>query len=124
MATIIVKTALDFTQEEKRLFFTAIDEGAGPAFENHHSLLVDFQSAENYRSSVSGETFILVMNPPGETGPAVREKFTEDLTKALEKTFGKGGFGEAHIVFRCHEDDSVGVDGVIRADAIEKGEYL
>jgi hypothetical protein len=123
MATIFVITCLDINYEEKERLFDALDQSAGPAFENHHSLLLEHLAPENYVGSAAGHTTVLVMNPPYETGPDVRRMFVSAAREAFVKVLGPGRAGTVDVIFRFHEDDEVGVDGVIRSDAAAAGQY-
>lgn len=118
MATIIVTTCLQFTEEESRKFVKEIGDTAVRAFRLPETLRdVYLYPIPEYRNTPhdGGQITFFIYTAPGKP-----VEYKRDMVQGIQKTVD-AFFGEkkvnAVVIIKEHPDENVGAGGVLRLDA-------
>ena len=118
MATVIVSTSLQFTEEESREFVKVIGDAAVKAFRLPETLrdvyLYPIPECCNTPHEGGQITFFIY------TAPGKPVEYKRDMVQGIQKKvddFFKGRKVNTVVIIKEHPDEKVGAGGVLRLDA-------
>lgn len=115
MATVIATTSLDLTPEKKQQVIDALGNALGTVFRSYSLYFVNLPE-EQVAECTKGQTTIFVFVPPYMEVER-RRKLVKVLNDAMVAETGDRGPLKNIVIFKYHDDEACGVDGVLRADA-------
>ena len=115
MATIFAATSLELEPEKKKELIDALGETIGTIFKTY-SLYYTPVPAENVSEGAKDQmTFFVFVTPYMEIDR--RRQLIKVLNYTLVRVVGYKGPLKVIVIFKYHDDEACGVDGVLRADA-------
>lgn len=115
MATIFAATSLELEPEKKKELIDALGESIGSVF-RMYSLYYVPVPAENVSECAKDQMTFFVFVPPYMEIDRRRE-LIKVLNDTMLKVVGYKGELKVIVIFKYHDDEACGVDGVLRADA-------
>ena len=115
MATIFAATSINLEGEKKKEFLDTIGE-AIHTVNKTYSLYYVPVPAENCSECAQEQITFFVFVPPYMEIDR-RRQLIKVLDEAANKVLGYRGELKNIVIFKYHDDEACGVDGVLRADA-------
>lgn len=115
MATVLVSSVLDKTNEKKKELFQNISDALSATFPKY-SLYYESVDPACVAGYAKHQVNIIICVPPYMSMERKRE-VNRNLHAAVTKTYGELERFSVIVLFKYHPDDCCGVDGVLRADA-------
>ena len=115
MSTIFVATSINLEGEEKKQFLDTIEGAVAEVFKCY-SIYYTPVPKENCSECAKDQITFFVFVPPYMEIER-RRKLIKVLDEAANKAVGYRGELKNIVIFKYHDDEACGVDGVLRADA-------
>ena len=115
MATIFAATSLELEPEKKKELIDALGETIGTIFKTY-SLYYTPVPAENVSEGAKDQMTFFVFVPPYMEIDR-RRQLIKVLNDTMVRVVGYKGPLKVIVIFKYHDDEACGVDGVLRADA-------
>lgn len=115
MATIFAATSLELDAEKKKELLDELGASIGTVFRTY-SLYYIPVPAENVSECAKDQMTFFVFVPPYMEIDR-RRKLIEVLNETMDRVVGYRGELKNIVIFKYHDDEACGVDGVLRADA-------
>ena len=115
MSTIFVATSINLEGEEKKQFLDTIEGAVAEVFKCY-SIYYTPVPKENCSECAKDQITFFVFVPPYMEIERRRE-LIKVLDEAANKAVGYRGELKNIVIFKYHDDEACGVDGVLRADA-------
>ena len=115
MSTIFVATSINLVGEEKKQFLDTIEGAVAEVFKCY-SIYYTPVPKENCSECAKDQITFFVFVPPYMEIER-RRKLIKVLDEAANKAVGYRGELKNIVIFKYHDDEACGVDGVLRADA-------
>ena len=115
MATIWATTSLDLEPEKKQELINELEKSIGEVF-RMYSLYYVPVPAENCSDCAKDQMTFFVFVPPYMEIDR-RRVLIEKLNETMVRVVGYKGPLKVIVIFKYHDDEACGVDGVLRADA-------
>lgn len=115
MATVIAATSLELDSDKKKELVDGIGEAIGTVFK-HYSLYYTPVPAENVSETAKDQITFFVFVPPYVEIDRKRA-LIKVLDEAANRIVGYRGELKNIVIFKYHDDEACGVDGVLRSDA-------
>lgn len=115
MATIFAATSLQLDDEKKKEFLDEMGKSIGTVFKNY-SLYYTPVPQENVSECAVDQLTWFVFVPPYMDIDRRRE-LIKVLDECANRVVGERGPLKNIVIFKYHDDEACGVDGVLRADA-------
>ena len=116
MATIFAATSLDLEPAKKKELIDALGESIGTIFRKYSLYYVPVP-AENVSECAKDQMTFFVFVPPYMEIDR-RRQLIKVLNETMVREVGYKGELKVIVIFKYHDDEACGVDGVLRADAI------
>ncbi len=115
MATIFAATSLELEPEKKKELLDALGETIGTMFKTYSLYYTPVPAANVSEGAKDQMTFFVFVPPYMELDR--RRELIKILTDATVRVVGYKGPMKVIVIFKYHDDEACGVDGVLRADA-------
>ena len=115
MATIFAATSLELEPEKKKELIDALGETIQSMFKTYSLYYVPVP-AENVSEGAKDQMTFFVFVPPYMELER-RRKLIQILNDTMLRVVGYKGPLKVIVIFKYHDDEACGVDGVLRADA-------
>ncbi|MDD5926387.1 hypothetical protein [Ellagibacter isourolithinifaciens] len=115
MSTIFVATSINLEGEEKKQFLDTIEGAVAKVFKCY-SIYYTPVPKENCSECAKDQITFFVFVPPYMEIERRRE-LIKVLDEAANEAVGYRGELKNIVIFKYHDDEACGVDGVLRADA-------
>jgi phenylpyruvate tautomerase PptA (4-oxalocrotonate tautomerase family) len=115
MATVLVTTSLDLNAQKKKEVIAALGAALAEVFKTHSLYFQQFSPSDVEGGAVN-QTTIYVHVPPYMEIERKRI-LVKKLHDTLVEHTGYQGELKNIVLFKYHDDDGCGVDGVLRSDA-------
>jgi hypothetical protein len=115
MATILATTSLELSPAKKKEVINALGVSIGEVFKTY-SLYFQQLSQDNVSGGAVDQTTFYVFVPPYMEVDR-RRTLIKKLHDTMVAQVGHKGDLKNIVIFKYHDDDSCGVDGVLRSDA-------
>ncbi len=115
MATIFATTSLDLSEEKKKVLIDALGESIGTVFTRYSLYYVPVKPEYCSDCAVDQMTFFVFVPPYMDIDR--RRKLIKVLHETMNRVVGDRGELKNIVIFKYHDDEACGVDGVLRADA-------
>lgn len=115
MATIFAATSLELEPAKKKELIDALGESIGTIFRKY-SLYYTPVPAENVSECAKDQMTFFVFVPPYMEIER-RRQLIKVLNDTMVRVVGYKGELKVIVIFKYHDDEACGVDGVLRADA-------
>ncbi|AEF83872.1 hypothetical protein TREPR_3024 [Treponema primitia ZAS-2] len=115
MATILATTALELSPEKKKEVIAALGVSIGEVFKTY-SLYFQQLSRENVAGAAVDQTTFYVFVPPYMEVDR-RRTLIKKLHDTMVAQVGNKGDLKNIVIFKYHDDEACGVDGILRSDA-------
>lgn len=115
MATIFAATSLELDSAKKKELLDTLGASIGEVFKTY-SLYYTPVPAENVSECAKDQITFFVFVPPYMDIDR-RRVLIKKLTDATYSVVGNKGPLKVIVIFKYHDDEACGVDGVLRADA-------
>ncbi len=115
MATIFAATSLELEPEKKKELLDALGETIGTMFKTYSLYYTPVPAANVSEGARDQMTFFVFVPPYMELDR--RRELIKILTDATVRVVGYKGPMKVIVIFKYHDDEACGVDGVLRADA-------
>lgn len=115
MATIFAATSLELEPDKKKELLDALGETIGTMFKTYSLYYTPVPAANVSEGAKDQMTFFVFVPPYMELDR--RRELIKILTDATVRVVGYKGPMKVIVIFKYHDDEACGVDGVLRADA-------
>ena len=115
MATNFAATSLELEPEKKKELLDALGETIGTMFKTYSLYYTPVPAANVSEGARDQMTFFVFVPPYMELDR--RRELIKILTDATVRVVGYKGPMKVIVIFKYHDDEACGVDGVLRADA-------
>ena len=115
MATIFAATSLELEPEKKKELLDALGETIGTMVKTYSLYYTPVPAANVSEGAKDQMTFFVFVPPYMELDR--RRELIKILTDATVRVVGYKGPMKVIVIFKYHDDEACGVDGVLRADA-------
>lgn len=115
MATIFAATSLELESEKKKELLDTLGETIGTMFKTYSLYYTPVPAANVSEGAKDQMTFFVFVPPYMELDR--RRELIKILTDATVRVVGYKGPMKVIVIFKYHDDEACGVDGVLRADA-------
>ena len=116
MATIFGVTSLELTEEQEKALSAALIKDLGTLYTHALSFYLSKIPQEDARGGAVDQITFFVCVPPYI--PLEKKRQTiELLNNTMVREVGYQGEMKVIVIFKYHDDEACGVDGVLRADA-------
>ena len=116
MATIFGVTSLELTEEQEKALSAALIKDLGTLYTHALSFYLSKIPQEDARGGAVDQITFFVCVPPYI--PLEKKRQTiELLNNTMVREVGYKGPLKVIVIFKYHDDEACGVDGVLRADA-------
>lgn len=115
MSTILATTSLELDEPKKQELIDELGKAIGTVFHNY-SLYYIPVPAENVSECAKDQITFFVFVPPYMEIDR-RRKLIKVLSETMDRVVGYRGELKNIVIFKYHDDEACGVDGVLRADA-------
>lgn len=115
MSTIFVATSINLEGEEKKQFLDTIEGAVAEVFKCYSIYYTPVPKEDCSECAKDQITFFVFVPPYMEIER--RRKLIKVLDEAANKAVGYRGELKNIVIFKYHDDEACGVDGVLRADA-------
>ena len=115
MATIFAATSLELDQDKKKELLDELGTTIGTVLRKYSLYYVPVP-AENVSECAKDQMTFFVFVPPYMDIDRRRD-LIKKLNETMVRVVGYKGELKVIVIFKYHDDDACGVDGVLRADA-------
>ena len=115
MATIFAATSLELDQDKKKELLDELGTTIGTVFRKYSLYYVPVP-AENVSECAKDQMTFFVFVPPYMDIDRRRD-LIKKLNDTMVRVVGYKGELKVIVIFKYHDDEACGVDGVLRADA-------
>lgn len=115
MATVVATTSLELAPEKKQKLIDALGETLGSMFRTYSLYYVDLPQEHVSESAKDQTTFFVFVPPYMEIER--RRQLVKILNDTMVREVGYKGPLKNIVIYKYHDDEACGVDGVLRADA-------
>lgn len=115
MATILAATSLDLTRAQKKEFLDEIGKSVGEVFRFYSIYYMPVNPEYCSECAVDQITYFVFVPPYMELDR--RRALIKKLDDTTVRVVGYKGELKVIVIFKYHDDEACGVDGVLRADA-------
>ena len=115
MATIFAATSLELDQDKKKELLDELGTTIGTVFRKYSRYYVPVP-AENVSECAKDQMTFFVFVPPYMDIDRRRD-LIKKLNETMVRVVGYKGELKVIVIFKYHDDEACGVDGVLRADA-------
>lgn len=115
MATIIAATSLDLNRAQKKEFLDEIAKSVGEVFRFYSIYYTPVNPEYCSECAVDQITYFVFVPPYMEIDR--RRALIKKLNDTTVRVVGYKGELKVIVIFKYHDDEACGVDGVLRADA-------
>ena len=115
MATIFAATSLELDQDKKKELLDELGTTIGTVFRKYSLDYVPVP-AENVSECAKDQMTFFVFVPPYMDIDRRRD-LIKKLNETMVRVVGYKGELKVIVIFKYHDDEACGVDGVLRADA-------
>lgn len=115
MATIIATTSLDLSEEKEQIVINALSECISTVCPIYSLYYIPVKSKYCAGDAIDQITFFVYVPPSFDVDR--RRKLIQILHETMNQVVGDRGKMKNIVIFKYHDDEDVGVDGVLRADA-------
>lgn len=115
MATIFAATSLELDQDKKKELLDELGTTIGTVFRKYSLYYVPVP-AENVSECAKDQMTFFVFVPPYMDIDRRRD-LIKKLNETMVRVVGYKGELKVIVIFKYHDDEACGVDGVLRADA-------
>lgn len=115
MATIMAATSLNLEEEKKQELINEMESAIATVFKCYSLYYVPVPQENVSECAVDQITWFVFVPPYMEIDR--RRELIKVLDEAANKVLGNRGPLKNIVIFKYHDDEACGVDGVLRADA-------
>ena len=115
MATILAATSLDLNRAQKKEFLDEIGKSVGEVFRFYSIYYMPVNPEYCSECAVDQITYFVFVPPYMEIER--RRALIKKLNDTTVRVVGYKGELKVIVIFKYHDDEACGVDGVLRADA-------
>ena len=115
MATIFAATSLELDDEKKKEFLDEMGKSIGTVFKNYSLYYTPVPQENVSECAVNQITWFVFVPPYMEIDR--RRELIKVLDECANRVVGERGPLKNIVIFKYHDDEACGVDGVLRADA-------
>ncbi len=115
MATIFAATSLELDAEKKKELLDELGKSINSVFRTYSLYYIPVPQENVSECAKDQMTFFVFVPPYMEIDR--RRKLIEVLCETMDRVVGYRGELKNIVIFKYHDDEACGVDGVLRADA-------
>lgn len=115
MATVVATSSLQLTPEKQKEVVHALEEAVGTMFKAYSIYYVPIPQSNVSEGAKNQTTFYVFVPPTLDVDR--RRQMIKLLTDVMIDQVGYQGELKNIVIFKYHDDEACGVDGVLRADA-------